>query len=639
MIRFGDAFLLAYTKLRVHRMRTGIAVGVSGILFGLIAGVIIVAQGVFSSVDNFSDVGLNNRVILQVTHYDSGPQFNEYEHQADPAFVSEVEAAYNAMVAKKAAAAKKYGIPYVASVDDPSPVAIDPQTKQKVIKQSSLGDAVVQTLVAKKRQENTTPFNINEYRKKYPSSRVIQEFKPLQPSAGTLTYMKGSKESLSAEKTPQQMYGGQDSPPMLTVLDQSLSQPFISSTKFDASKGEIPVIIPYHDAEKLLGYKKMSSSAPPQEKLERLKQVREHIGDVTAHYCYRNTASQALLSQAVAQQGEMKDGALDANYVKPALQYTLPSETSCGPVGIAKDTRTAEQKRQLSQQVAFEKEIGTYIGEPEQHLLTLRGVGISGDLGTGGMSSMADATQALFSSWLGYGTWNIPSGMLASVPSSAKPAAIFSQSSTTDDGRQQLFFGVDSYLLEFQDKTEARTAIGSLGILGGSISGDTFAQPFGSGVLVVDELRDMFTKVLLWVLVTVGGVAVIILASIIGRTVAEGRRESSIFRAIGASRLDIAGVYGTYVVLLCLRVVIFSAVLAVGLALVVEVLNWREATVGARVAYAAADTTKEFHLFNLGSPYLLWIGATIIVAGCLASIIPIMLGARRNPIKDMRNDT
>ena len=47
MIRLIDAMTLAYTKLRTHKIRTGLTIGVAGILFGLILAVIMVAQGVF----------------------------------------------------------------------------------------------------------------------------------------------------------------------------------------------------------------------------------------------------------------------------------------------------------------------------------------------------------------------------------------------------------------------------------------------------------------------------------------------------------------------------------------------------------------------------------------------------------------
>ena len=57
MIRLTDAVVLAHTKLRVHRIRTGIAIAIAGILFGLIGAVVIVTQGIFggSSIVKYLD--------------------------------------------------------------------------------------------------------------------------------------------------------------------------------------------------------------------------------------------------------------------------------------------------------------------------------------------------------------------------------------------------------------------------------------------------------------------------------------------------------------------------------------------------------------------------------------------------------
>lgn len=635
MIRLSDAFVLAYTKLRVHRIRTGIAVAISGLLFGLIAAVIIVSQGIFTSVDGFSDVGLNNRTILNISHFEP-LSFNEYASRTDPEFVGEVENAYKAMVAKKTAVAKKYGIQYTAATEDPSPITIDSQSKAKVIKESSLGDAVVQDVVAVKLKAKNIPFDIQHFLKDYPSSRLIQSYDILQPSKGTLEYMKANKEGFK-KNTQEQQSGPSEVPPSLIVLDGSVSKPFLASTNFDPSKGEIPVIVPFKAAEKALGLKALAAGSTPEQKLERLGQVRERISEVRAQFCYRNEASKALLSSALSQQAEMKREADNKEYVKPTRVYNVPDETTCGAVTVASDTRTTEQKRLDANRVLFEKEVGTYIGDPEQYLLPVRGVGISSEPEASGQWSAADLTNTLFTSWLGMGTWTIPADLLSKVPESARPAALFSPNSESID---PLKINYASYLVDFSDKNEARALLKKSGALfSPAQESNTFASTFGSSTLVVDELRDMFTRALLWTLLIVGGVAIVILAGIIGRTVSEGRRESAIFRAIGANRLDIARVYGTYVLLLSLRVVIFSAVLAVAAALAVEIIFWKDATLGARLAYASTDVTKEFHLFDLSSPYLLLIAGTILAAGCIASIIPILLGARRNPIKDMRNDS
>lgn len=562
--------------------------------------------------------------------------FNEYESRADPAFLAEVEAAHAALIAKKKAAAAKYGLPYSPDSEDPTPIGIDPESKKRVIKDSALSDESVQIVANAKRMAAYVPFDINAFLNAYPSAKVIQKEQTVQSKSGAVVFMKDGKEKFSASANERFSPYGDSSAPVLNVIDGQLSRPFVSSKAFDASKGEIPVILPYSAAEKALKLEPLDASTPTEIKYQRLIEVRERVGEITATYCYRNAASQTMIAQASSQQAEIKENQSQPGYVKPSVIYALPGETSCGPVAITSDTRTAAEKRQDAQRILYEKEIGSYIGEPEQRLVTVRGVGVTSELKTNGQWSIAEMTNSLFASWLGYGNWVIPADMLATVPAEARPEAIFSNSPS--EASSNLFFMGETYYVEFADKEEARTLLKKSEAASQSGGGEVFAYPFGSGVLFVDELKSLFEKVLAWAFLVVGGVAIIILASIIGRTVSEGRRESAIFRAIGASRADIGAVYGMYVVLLGIRIVIFAAILSFVVALIIELLFWQEATFGARLAYAASDSAREFHLFDAMSPYLLWILGAIMAVSIIASIIPILLGARRRPIHDMRDD-
>lgn len=641
MIRFIDAATLAYTKLRTHRIRTSIAIAVAGLLFGLIAAVIIVAQGVFDSVDRFSDEGLNSRTIVTISRIPQGGGFDQYQHKDDAAFISEVEASYKAMVAKKQAAAKKYSVSYEPTMQDPSPIGTDPITKQKIITDTGLSSTTVQELVNARRTAAFTPFNINEYTKPYSTAKVLGLNTTLQPSNGALVYMKDGKESLKQTNTMrQQMYSQTDEAPALTVIEASLTKPFIADKSFDASKGNIPAILPYSTAEKLLGYKALPSKTPTSEKLSRLSDIRSRIGETRVAYCYRNQASAALLYQSISQDAEVSRNVGNKEYIKPHLVYAVPAEADCGPVVITSDTRTAAEKKQDANQALYEKEIGTYVGEPAQQKITIQGVGVASDVGgVASGSSVSGMVQGLLGSWLSYASLTIPQDMLAKVPAEYRPTAVFAPNAA-DNTSENKYYMPESYLVEFGDKSQARALMEKTGgTIGGFSSGDTYVMPFGSGVLVVDELRRIFEQILVWVFIIVGTVAVIILGSMIGRTVAEGRRESAVFRAIGAKRSDIGAIYGMYALLLSIRAVIFAAVLAIVLALTVELLFWHDATLGARLAYAASDTTREFHLFSINSLYLLVIIGVIILAGIIASIIPILLGARRSPINDMRDDT
>ena len=129
MIRFIDTVILAHTKLRTHKVRTGLTLGVAGILFGIILGVIFVAQGVFDSVERFSEEGLADRAIVAVSKW-SDAYYNQYEHAEDEDFIAEVKATHEALVVKKTTAAKKYNVSYDAKSEDPSPIIIDRETKK-----------------------------------------------------------------------------------------------------------------------------------------------------------------------------------------------------------------------------------------------------------------------------------------------------------------------------------------------------------------------------------------------------------------------------------------------------------------------------------------------------------------------------
>ncbi len=629
MIRLADAVVLSYTKLRVHRIRTGITVGIAGILFGILLLVVIVTQGIFNSLDRFSEEGLNSRYVVSITYM--GHMTNDlYELSEDKAFIAEVEAEYNDLIAKKQRAATKHNVTYIAETDDPSPVVVDPTTRQKTIAYDDFEHPAVRAAVDKRYDKSNKPFDVKNYLSSYKSVTLRGTSNALMPADGALLHMKSGKED-SGEDTvkQQQMMYGDSTDPMLMVLDGSVTKPFITES-FDTSKQEIPAIIPYGQAEKLLGYKKLASTASNAEKYKRLTEVRSRVGEITASFCYRNAASQQLLAQAISQRAAAKSTTPGSQSL--TIEYSVPDASSCGAVTTISDRRTAAEKAAEQNQVAFEKEIGTYTGDPEQHKITVRGVGIAGDYAEMSSFSVAQLVQSLLTSPLGYGTWTIPSDLLEKVAESARPEAVFE--ARESDKRDS----IATHLVEFGDKREARAFLQKYNSFGGGSGSEVFVMQFGSNSLLYDEMRTWASKIIAWLLIGIGGVAIVILTGMIGRTVSDGRKESAVFRAIGARRSDIASIYGMYALLLGLRIVLFAAVLGGCLALLLEILYSRDATLGAQIAYASSEVSKEFHFIGINSWYILTIAAVIIASSLLASIIPILRNARRNPIQDMRDE-
>lgn len=643
MIRPADVLVLAYTKLRTRKIRTAITIAVAGILFGFLILLVLVAQGVLDSTKRFSGEGLNNRYVVNITR-SGGQGMDIYGRRSDPAVVQRVEAEHAALVVKKQAAAKKYSITYDAKSEDPSPIVVDPTTKMKMIGDAAFGTPSVEAVTMAMGAEQYRPFDIAAHVAPYQSAKILGSYRPLLQFDNSLQYMKDGKEKIASVADMQsrmQEFGEQDT--QLRVLEDSLTKPFVSNVTYDPSKGEIPVVIPYGDAEKLLGLKKFDAVATNQQKLDRIQEVRHRVGEITAAFCYRNAASQSMLAQAVAQKKEIFDNKSNADYKKPALLYTVPSETECGAVTVESDTRTAAEKKATENQKNYEKEIGTYIGEPEQHKLVARGVGISADFGQGDTSfSVAQIVQGLFSSSLGYNSWNIPSDLLAKVPEAARPAAIFLSDKSDQKAAVQSGSGIysyESFLVEFTDKSEARELLSKSGFFGAGSSGGVFAQPFGSSSLVLEEMQTWFEKALVWVVGIISAIAVIILSGMIGRTIADGRKESAVFRAIGARRGDIASIYSVYTLLLSLRIALFAGFFGVALAVILDVLWSNDATVGAQLAFGASNPKLEFHFLGFASWYLAAIAGIIIGVGLLSMVIPLLRNIRRSPINDMRDDS
>ena len=645
MIRLRDAATLAYTKLQTHKIRTGLTAGVAGLLFGAVISVIIITTGVFGSIDSFSHEGLGQRTILGVGSLKSA-DFRAYDHLDDQKFIDEVEKMRNEYIAKKARLAQKYAIPYDAEREDPSPILISDDTKTRYIDDRQMVSKFVQMAEANHVDKAKLRLDIDTLLQPYHTAKLLPQSYTLVVRNGSFEYMKTGAEPVIERMTKGDASFASGQQPSIAVLNQSAAQPFILHKDFDYKSGEIPVIISLPQAEEMLDYDPLPNDATNQQKLDRLQQVRDNITKATASFCYRNPASQRLLTQALSQQADKARRTKDVFYVAPSVEYVVPAADSCGPVAIAKDSRMNAEKERERAFMAYQKELGEYEGEPVQHKVTLRGIGVAGAVSASATApSLKQMVDTLLGSWLSYEEkyFVVPSDMLAEVPAASRPSYLFPQQNQNEQwyGERAL---MTSYLVEFGDKEEARALINKATGNGGLLSsagGDTnlMVNPFGSSSLIVDEAKTWTTRILLWALVIIGGISLIISASLIGRMVTDGRRESAIFRAIGARRSDIGLIYGMYAFLLSLRVAIVAAAIGLVVAIGIDVWLSGDMTVYARLAYAAVDTTREFHLMSVWSWLIAAVIGAIIVSGLLASIVPILLGARRNPIKDMRDDS
>ena len=644
MIRLTDAYVLARTKLRVHKIRTWVAISVSGALFGLLVTIIIVSSGIFASIKSFSEDGYSSRFLLQ-TGQSTAELYNWDSESVKPEFISAVEELYKQGIAARVAEAKRLAYTYDPKVDDPSPVTVDPVSKKKSISIEASSHWAVEKALENVAKSRFKPTQVADVTKGFNVKNVYESQRNVSPTDGAFKLMKDGKErlaALTADEQRMQSGGfsyGANTETELSVVAQDLATPFIISNDFDASKNQIPVIVSYGQAEKALGLEALPQSASPAERMERLRSVREKVGTIDASFCYRNTASQSLVGDAITQKEYIDKYKNTKEYVKPTVIYELPGAETCGEVKVVADTRTAQQKADQAKKDSFDKMFNGKL-DPVQQKIAIKVVGVSPSYESSmAMSSVSGAVSMLLGSFLSSSGWAIPDTMLASLPEDSVAKSLITKASVAPE----YMYGYVSpkmYIVELSSDTEARAYMEKNNCTAECDKpGSAYTFPYGGSGVTIAEARRMLDSALFWIVIVISVIAAFILAGTIGRTIAEGRRETAIFRAIGARRMDISLIYTLYTLMLALRIMIFAAIAALVVAVSLQVWIGQEVTLGAQYAFGTTDYSKTFSFISFTSPYLVGVAAAIIGTSLIAMSLPLLRNVKRNPIRDMRDDS
>jgi hypothetical protein len=640
MMRLRDASLLALTKLRTRRIRTLITIVISGLLFAILVAALVVEQGMSNSIASFNQEGLNSRyVVHSSTDSILGGGDAGILHNLD--VQKRAQQIYDQTVASKTAAAKKLGITF------------DPKTEPLPLRELGGGELgrPVNTILNLGRSPAVSQA-INEYLVVHPMPG-LPELKsaaaPYHPTGfysattanpdGTIVTMVGGHENFSPTygssvgSHQDMLQSGQ-----LTELDSHLTAPFILPAAAATDPTAIPLVVPYSQAEQLLNLPVLPKSASAEQHINRIKQLYVEITKVTLTACYRNAVSTGQISQAIVQASDAEQHVGDKTYQKPDLIYGLPAADSCAPAPIISDTRSTAAKTQADKQQQFDAEFSTKPLTPQQQKLTFRIAGLYPDVAGDNNTSIGGLLQTIVGSSLG-GTIAIPSDLLDQMPNAASVKALLFPSSADYFG-----FPLQSYFIEFGTSSNAATFINEKGCT--TRSDGTCATPtrqfqlntYGSNSVALGDLQQKFTHYFTLTALGVVAVATVIMSTTIGRMITDGRRETAVFRAIGAKRGDIVAIYGVYTVCLSLSVAIFALVVGLAMATGIDNHFWREATVQAQLLFGASNSQREFHFFALN---VLNIGVVLLIAiasGIISMIWPLIRNVRRNPIKDMREE-
>lgn len=638
MIRLTDALTLASTKLRARKVRTIFTIVIAGLLFGLVAAIVLVSDGALQSTERMMSKSMTGRYIVS-----GSPMVfdNIGDMSTDAGLIERAQAEHKQLVADKKAEAKRLGIEYDAA-RDPSPVETMDGQRHLVY-----GNKIADRLIAEK---STAP-DFTTFEKLTKGYNPVSVYKTLtpKPKDGAWSEMRDGKEKFSDEtqsKTAEQAPGGGAWPDDLNdqavVPGALISNYLIDGYSWKPSSGRIPVVVTQKRAAAMTGYAAPKSDAPADQRLNYISELRKRAVGKTFDVCYRNTVSSDQVNEAVRVAKEIERNKNDKNYRVPSLQYGLPDSASCGEATVLRDVRTADEKQYADKERQLERKFGGVV-DPVQQKLTYEIVGVSpngwadSDMGFG--LSASDIIMSLFMT-NGFRV-AIPQELYDKMPNKADYAQSLAMEPTT--GRDAMMNFATAYFAEFATADEARVFIKEqnceMTMMNGCKSHDKpfVLSPFGSNSIALDNAKRGVTIALLWICGVVTVLAAVIAGLTIGRTIADGRRETAVFRAIGFKRFDISQVYVVYTVLLSLLVLVFALLAGLGIAAMVHGWLWLDTTVQAQLALGLSDTSQGFMYIGVSERLLIVCGA-VLAAGLLGMLLPLARNVRRNPIRDMRDE-
>lgn len=423
--------------------------------------------------------------------------------------------------------------------------------------------------------------------------------------------------------------------------DQKLLGRYLSAANNQTAKG-VPVVVSAQEAAALFGNRHGIGKEPESaaEKLTWLEQVQSKLNGETYEVCYRNSTEQGMLEKIQRDYAEMTSNEGVEGYQKPSLIYEYPTE-ACGDIVVKEDTRNTLEKQVDAEMEETQKKLGTYIA-PSHELVTFQIVGIKyAQPYTEYSENVEEYVKSLLVSQEGgSSTLDIPIQMYEALPDSMKIDDILEansnppgllQSAASDDFMPRV--------LEFATVSDARAFLGETCAMYETNCDKKFhASPYGSNYLILDEIGKLFNRIASIAFPVVLGLATIIIWFTISRIMAENRKETAVYRAMGAKRGDVTAIYIVYVLLIALQITVVSIILGVAAAFAADYFYGSSLTDTAAAAFGIIGDAPKFSLISFESPLLLVIVGSIFAISLIASIQPLIRNTMRSPIRDIRDE-
>lgn len=641
MIRVRDSFTLALTKLRTRKIRLFVTILISGLLLINLVLSSLIARGVFQSIGSFSEEGFGNRFILQ------GSAIEQPYIVKDQELIKKAEQLHASIISQKKASAKKLDLAYDSAQEELPVIETYPGSNEKILNPLNQAARKVITDYLENKQKNEDN-KVQESFSKYGLKDKYASYNLPFSQSSNLRVLKDGKETYEESgsmNSGNSSYSTETMASSWKLFDKELLEPFkLDNTELTVdANGAIPIIAPVSAVEQLLKLESLPINAKAEERLERLRKLRAESRNITFSVCWRNEASRSDIDKVISQKKEISSNSTNKEYVKPSVIYEYPDEP-CGPIKIVKDTRTTEEKDIAAKEQKFKQEFEASL--PRSQVLKFRVVGLSPQSNNGQSSNVSGLIASLMSSALGGDGWFTPTEVTEQIPI-IKEMYLSNPLENT----------VKLLILEFSDAKSALAALEgeSCKIDYSAVSSDDmtsydpladciaknknyYLEPFGSSSLALDSAKDWFNKIFIYYALVIASLSAIIMIGTVGRIIADSRRETAVFRAIGAKRIDIAQIYFAYVLAVSLLIFVLSTCLAIIIAMFINNKYSSEVTSNALLIYNSKDLSRVFTLFNINVQDILSILGLTLVAGFISALLPMATNIRRNPIKDMRDE-
>lgn len=635
MILVRDALRLAVTKLKIRKVRLIITVVIAALLFAGAVFMVTVVNGSLKSVEKFNVSGLSNQYLVVGS---PGQSLLDY---SDPGLIAFIEAEEKALNIRKKAEAKRLGIEFTPTVESQW-VQSDPSGGKYVNTTPE-----VQKLISSYYEKSNLSTSFSSFTKFVTDNGALNAYRasseyPFTISGDTKSVLVDGKENFvkqeGVDSMPARGFKSIESNPV-RVIDDDLITPFLlpDQTFTSSGDGNYPVLVPYSVAQEALGLKALPDNATAQEKIQRVKQVRAEVAGKTLSVCYRNQTSAQSIQNTVQQKQDLELNKNVKNYVKPSILYDLPA-TACGEVIVTKDTRTAEEKKAAAKQDEFDRIFGK---QPAiSRIVTFRIAGITPDADFGFTSTITGILSSIARTSVGSG-WVLPSSLANEPALSGVLANLYDPADFTTQFIAKLPDGAT--LKRFVKDLSCNM---DMSMFAANATNNACKEQqkffvfynFGNNAVAIDEFQSGFNKFFNVVLIVIAIISSVIMMGTIARIIADSRRETAVFRAIGATRLDMTLVYGLYAFMMATLVVLMALGLGWIAAGIFNNHYTQQVTAEAILVFNVSDLDKKFTFYALDSAKIIRITGVIYLATLLGLVLPLLANLRRSPLKDMRDE-